>query len=316
MKREFSMKDCKKVYLISILGIVLITIYPLFMGAKTIFLLMKNGVIKAVEYERYIIPYAPIAISLISIFALYPLIRRIARRFVLPVSTGIGYLLFFSSEIFFERIEVVFKGSIQTFDVFQSLLCYRPAILDDLLFSKRSVSYKVHFYLISLAIISMILCLLDCLYKFFADKDKSKKKPFFVSLVCTFLFIGLCIFTNFTSFFRTGALYISPISAVLTSLFFISFSLCMGMYFGCLFFGKRKLFSVYIPTVITFVMCFLMYVGEMSLLGGDLYRFGESFMFQPFFSQPLAPIDLLIILVPGVAGYCIMLTLRKRKQSE
>ena len=308
------MKSSKNVYVFSLLCIVVMAIYPLFMGGKTIFLLIQNGSVKAEEYERYIIPYAPIAISLVFVFAFYQLIRKLAKRYALPISTVIGYLVFFASEIFFEKIEVFFKGSIQTLDDFQSLLCYRPAILDDLLFSEKSISYKVHFYLISLAIIAMILCLLDSLYRFYADQDTSRKKPFFVSLVCTFIFIGLCILTNFTSFFRTSSTYLSPASAILTSLFFITFSLCMGMYFACIFFGKRKTLSIYIPIVITTIMCLLMYVGEMSLLGGDLYRFGGSFMFQPFLSQPLAPIDIIVIIISTIASFLLLKLIYKKKQ--
>ncbi len=306
------MKNTKSVFLFSMAAIILITSYPLFMAFKTIYLLILNGTIMASEYERYIIPYAPIAISLILTFSFYPLIRKALNRKALLTSTGIGFVVFFICEIFFEKIEVVFKGSIKMLDDFQSLLCYRPTILNDLLFSQKSIAYKMHFYLISLAIISILLCLLECAYRLFADKDKSQKRPFISILSCAIIFIGLCIFTNITSFFRTGNRELSLLSGFLTSAFFISFSLCAGLYFGFLLFGKRKLCSVFIPSMISFLMCILMYIGEMRLLGGELYRFGQTFMFLPMGSLILAPVDIIVILLSGIISLAVLLLLKKK----
>jgi hypothetical protein len=50
----------------------------------------------------------------------------------------------------------------------------------------------------------------------------------------------------------------------------------------------------------------LMYVGEMCLLHRHLYRFGTAFLFRGMGALVLAPVDLLVILAPGLLTWLIL----------
>jgi hypothetical protein len=54
-----------------------------------------------------------------------------------------------------------------------------------------------------------------------------------------------------------------------------------------------------------------MYIGEMILLSGHLYRFGSGFLFDGLKSIVLAPIDILIIIASGCINAAICSTFSK-----
>jgi len=59
-----------------------------------------------------------------------------------------------------------------------------------------------------------------------------------------------------------------------------------------------------------------MYIGEMILLSGNLYRFGSGFMFEGLGTLVLAPIDILVIIASGLVTWLICFNLNKRGNME
>lgn len=63
----------KNFYFLSLLAVILVSAYPVYMGVVTLASYYQNGYIAAADYKKYIIPYTPISISLIITTALMPL---------------------------------------------------------------------------------------------------------------------------------------------------------------------------------------------------------------------------------------------------
>ena len=61
-----------------------------------------------------------------------------------------------------------------------------------------------------------------------------------------------------------------------------------------------------IPVIVSAAVTLLMYIGEMILLHGHLYRFGSDFFFDGLPAIVLAPVDLLVILASGIIMYLLM----------
>ena len=60
-----------------------------------------------------------------------------------------------------------------------------------------------------------------------------------------------------------------------------------------------KRLSVALPTGIAVLSAILMYVGEMILLSGNLYRFGHRLLFDGLGKLVLAPIDIFVVAASG-----------------
>ena len=60
-------------YFISLGAVLLLSAYPLYMGAKVLAAHFRDGYIVAADYPKYVIPYTPIALALIVCAALLPL---------------------------------------------------------------------------------------------------------------------------------------------------------------------------------------------------------------------------------------------------
>ena len=60
-------------------------------------------------------------------------------------------------------------------------------------------------------------------------------------------------------------------------------------------------------------MALLMYIGEMCLLSGNLYRFGTGWFFERLGRLVLAPVDILIILASGLITALIAALTAKNK---
>ena len=56
-----------------------------------------------------------------------------------------------------------------------------------------------------------------------------------------------------------------------------------------------------------------MFVGELVLMDGQLFRFGRNLLFLPIGGQPLAAVDFLVILLAGAATYLLMTGLNKSR---
>lgn len=66
-----------------------------------------------------------------------------------------------------------------------------------------------------------------------------------------------------------------------------------------------------IPSIIASVVTLIMYIGEMVLLSGHLYRFGYGFLFNGLNGIVLAPIDILIIILSGCINAVLCYTFSK-----
>jgi len=178
------------------------------------------------------------------------------------------------------------------------------------LITEYSPVFKIHFYMISIIIILAVLGVIYGFYKTFCDQNYKKKKPLTIQLIAVLTFIGLCIFACFTAFFRTGEIVISPISAVLMTIFFLVFGITAGVYTGTWLYGKRKLFSIIVPSTVAIIITIAMYIGEMVMMNWNLYRFGEGVIFEPIGAFPLAPVDIAVIILSGIITYCTLFLIR------
>lgn len=100
-----------------------------------------------------------------------------------------------------------------------------------------------------------------------------------------------------------------------------------GIYTGSFLIGKNTWISIGIPAVTASLMTTLMYIGELILLNGHLYRFGKGFLFRGLwagirdfnpggvFNLGLAPIDFIIILASGLICAWILGVIRKKEKS-
>lgn len=93
-------------------------------------------------------------------------------------------------------------------------------------------------------------------------------------------------------------LLVSPLSAGLMAVFFILLGVTAGLVLGNVLQGCKVAWAACASSVVTL----LMYLGEMALLDGHLYRLGGGFFFDGMGTLVLAPVDVLIILLSG--GLC------------
>jgi hypothetical protein len=130
--------------------------------------------------------------------------------------------------------------------------------------------------------------------------DTSRKKTLIMQSVASASFLGMCIWACFTAFYRNGDITVSPLSAVLMCIFFLLFGITVGIYVASFTLNKKKLFFDCLPSVSASLVTLVMYIGEMVLLSGNLYRFGDGFLFDAIPGIVLSPIDIVIILLSGV----------------
>jgi len=320
-----SEKIYRKFYLCSLLIIVAASIYPIYMGGKVVLLCLENGVIPVKDYPKYIIPYTPMCMALIVVTAVYPLLYRRLCGKALPAASLLGVILFLIGERAFEQIPVLEGYQQVPLESWQLSLCIAtPEVLQSIgkpIYAEQNPAFKVHFYLIVMVIILTVTGLLHGYTHMIRENDTAKKRPLLVQTVCVVLFIGFCILACFTAFFRNGTIYISPLSSVLTGSFFVLFGVTAGVYVATLMYapsekvvgdklpeeivagsgrvsGKGK-WRVWLPAVIAMFTTTIMYVGELVLMGGELFRFGQGFFFGRLGVIPFSLCDIGIILAAG-----------------
>jgi hypothetical protein len=306
----------RKFYLLSLIAILLISIYPIYMGIVTLVNYLQYGSIAAADYKKYVIPYTPICLSLIVSAAILPLLFLLIKRFTLLFVSLLGTTLFVIFEYAFEQIKVVEDYTILPLESWQYSLCIAtPEVLRSIgepIYAENNPAYKVHFYIIAIVI---ILATLNVIYGFsvmLLQQSYQKLRPLVAQTVSLVLFIGLCILACFTAFFRNGQIHISPISAVLMTLFFIIFGVTVGLYTGSILYGRKALLSKIIPSIIASVTTFVMYIGELILMGGVLFRYGTGLFFSPIGSIPFSFIDIVIIISSGIVTYFLMVLLNRK----
>lgn len=304
-------KTFRKYYLFSLLGVLLASCYPIYMGISVIVDMIRHGTVYAENYPKYIIPYTPIALALLVCVALIPVALKYFEKYALLFGTVISTVLFFVFEFILERAVTVTRtvtGIFSTLEDWQMFMCYVPPnsfeertwTEVDVLMGEYSPAFKLHFYIISIV---LIISILNCFYgfaKMIHTGDKSRRKSLVIQSVASGAFLGMCIWACFTAFYRNGDIQVSALSAVLMSVFFVLFGVTVGIYIESFTLNKKPLLSVWLPSVSAAVVTLVMYIGEMILLSGHLYRFGDGFFFAGIPGIVLAPVDIVVILGSGV----------------
>ena len=304
-------KTFRKYYLFSLLGVLLASCYPIYMGISVIVDMIRYGTVYAENYPKYIIPYTPIALALLVCVALIPVALKYFEKYALLFGTVISTVLFFVFEFILERAVTVTRtvtGFFSTLEDWQMFMCYIPPnsfeertwTEVDVLMGEYSPAFKLHFYIISIV---LIISILNCFYgfaKMIHTGDKSRRKSLVIQSIASGAFLGMCIWACFTAFYRNGDIQVSALSAVLMSVFFVLFGVTVGIYIESFTLNKKPLLSVWLPSVSAAVVTLVMYIGEMILLSGHLYRFGDGFFFAGIPGIVLAPVDIVVILGSGV----------------
>lgn len=326
-------KRFNRYYLLACLGVLLASFYPLWMGVRVIADMIMDGTVLKENYPKYIIPYTPISIAILVFVGLMPVCMGKCKKYAFWVAVVGAVALFFGIELLFEE-KVVVSGmeTVTKLENWQMSMCYIPPegwgetvttykqqTAVDILMGEYNPAFKLHFYVISVALIAAVL---NALYGFGAmvqSGDKTRLKALSLQSVCTVLFLGLCILACFTAFWRDGSIRVSPLSATLMVIFFIILGVTAGLFAGSFLLKKSRFTAVWIPGIITSAMTLLMYIGEMILLNSHLYIYGKGFLFESLPGIVLAPADLLVILASGciTAGICRILNGKKpRKIAE
>lgn len=300
-------------YLLSCVGVLIASYYPLYMGVRVITDMIVDGTVMKENYPKYIIPYTPISLAVLAGVLLMPLWNKLFKRFALLGGSVSAAVTFFILERLFEqKVVVTTAETVTRLEDWQMFMCYIPPegwgetvteyktqTAVEILMGDYNPAFKLHFYVISVV---LILSVLNCLYGFgqmINTGEKKRLKSLILQSACSLAFLGLCILACFTAFWRDGNIRVSPLSAALMTMFFIMLGVTVGVFAGSFLLGKRKLVSVWIPAAVSSAMTLLMYIGEMILLNGHLYSFGEGFIFTGLPGIVLAPVDLLIIAVSG-----------------
>ncbi len=309
-----------KFYVASLIVLIAASAYPIYMGVSTLASYMQTGAIEAANYPKYIIPYTPLCIALIIAVLLLPAMYRRFKKHSLILASLTAAFVFFACEIGLEQIQVIQGYETVQIDAWQYSLCTQtPQVLKAIgepIYAQNNPAYKVHFYLIALIIMLTVINVFYGYIKMNAEKEYSKRKAVNTQLVFTVIFIGLCIYACFTAFYRTGTIVISAVSAVLMSVFFVMFGVTFGVYFACIFYGRRFSLSSLIPAIIAVATTAAMYCGELILMDGALFRFGQGIFFDPLSPLPFAPADILVILIPGVVTLLITKLLNRKIRAE
>lgn len=332
-------KTYKRFYLISLSVLLLLSVYPLVNGVRIAWLNIVNGAVKPEQYAKYIVPYTAICVAVILFSAFQPLLFKM-KRLALPAGLLASYAVFFTVEYFVERIRIHTTGmtlvnvsslSVEelkdvplsdTIDIWQAALCViSPSTRSQsVIYASRDYyyyvlandSYKIHYYFISLIMISMVCMLVFGIGKMIRSGDRSESRPLALQGISVALLISLCIFANTTAFFRKAQAIQTPVASILTCLFFVALGASIGVYTGSFLNKKGKLLGTGLPVFLSAAAVIIMYIGEAAMMSGNLYRFGKGWFFNGLPKISLAPVDILVILLSGAATYIVLARARKK----
>ena len=325
-------------YFLSIAALAVLSAYPLINGVRMVYLHSANGALEPEQYAKYVVPYAAICVALLLFAALLPVFMKL-KRFAFPAGLISAYGVFFAAERFFETMQIHVTGmtlidasapaadaaiAAATADIWQASLCaVSPVILgqsltyasrDKFFYVTGNTAYKIHYYLISLVLITMVGGLLYGIAKMLRDNDMSQKKPVFLRGVSAAALLALCVFANTTAFFRQAAPVQTPPASILTCLFFVILGMAAGVYTGSYLLKKRRRFGIGIPVSVSLFSVILMYIGEIAMMNGNLYRFGTGWFFDGLSGIVLAPVDTAVVLLSGALTWLILFAARKREK--
>ena len=294
-------------YILSLVGVLLASAWPLIMGARVVRDMIVQGTVMGADYPKYIIPYLPVSLAVIVGVALMPLLLRYCKKYTLAGASGLGMGVFFASELMLENWVIVTDTVRTTLESWQMYMCYVPADqfvtrtwrAIDVLIGEYSPMFKLHFYVIAIV---LILTILNSFYGFaqmIVSGRRERLRHLILQSVASVLFLGLCILACFTAFYRTGEITVSPLSALLMCLFFIVFGVTAGIYIASFLTNRSRTVALSVSAAVAVAVTLVMYIGELILLSGHLYRFGNGFLFDGLGALVLAPIDLIVILLSG-----------------
>lgn len=300
-------KSLRNYYLLVLAGTLIVSAYPLWMGVSVISDMLRYGTVYAGDYPKYIIPYTPISLSIIAGVLMLPLLLKHAKKYALIIASALSVCVFFVSELLLESKVIVTSSVVSMLESWQMYMCYVPPQEQtgrlwteiNVLMGEYSPAFKFHFYIISLVI---ILSLLNCFYGFahiIQSGNRGRLRSLFIQAIASVSFLLMCIWACFTAFYRTGEITVSLLSALLMSIFFILFGVTAGVCAASFLVGKSPVVSILIPSLTAVSTSVVMYIGEMILLSGHLYRFGNGFLFNAINGIVLAPIDIIIIIASG-----------------
>ncbi len=304
-------------YTLSLAVIVLLSIYPLMMGIRVLQDMLSDGTVLAENYPKYLIPYTPVSLAVIFGTVFEPILSKLFKKISFAISSVLSLAVFFVTEFLLENLVIVTETVETKLESWQMYMCYvtpttyttRTRTAIDVLIGEYSPFFKLHFYFISVLI---IISVLNCIYGF-ADVvrtgNKERSKRLFVQGFFTAVFTGLCILACFTAFYRTGEILISPLSATLMTLFFVVFGLTAGFFVSSFTLEKKS--NIFAPLAASLTVL-LMYIGEMILLGGKLYRYGKGFFFAPCGKLVLSLCDIVIIAASGALCFGILKLISKK----
>lgn len=315
------MTKLQKYWLSVLAGTLALCAYPLYMGVKVLSDMAATGTVMEENYPKYIIPYTPIALSVLVAVILLPLLVKLARRRAVLAASALSLGVFFASELLLESKVIVTTTVTTTLESWQMYMCRAPlnarykaeTTAIDILIGNYSPLFKLHFYLISVV---LVMTMINCLYGFaqiIRTGDKTRRRALTVQSVCTALFLGLCVFACFTAFYRDGRVIVSAHSACLMCLFFLVLGVTVGTYAGSFWIGRRKIVSIFLPSIMASAVTHAMYFGEMILLSGHLYRFGSGILFDSIGGLVLAPIDMFVIVLSGCVNAVICYFINARR---
>ena len=95
------MKKFTKYWIFTLLGVLVLSFYPIYMGVSVISSMITEGTVFKENYPKYIIPYTPIAIGVFAAIVLMPLVFKLAKRFAVLAASVLSLGVFFVSEFLF-----------------------------------------------------------------------------------------------------------------------------------------------------------------------------------------------------------------------
>ena len=314
-------KTFRRFYVLSLFGVLLAAAWPLCMGMRVVRDMVVQGTVMVVDYPKYIIPYLPVSLAVIIGVALMPLLIGYCRKYALLAASGVGLGVFFASELVLENLVIVTDTMATTLESWQMYMCYVPPEMFetrtwraiDVLIGEYSPWFKLHFYIIAIV---LIFAFLNCFYGFgqmILSGKRERLRHLILQSVAAVLFLGLCIFACFTAFYRTGEITVSPISAFLMCLFFTVFGVTMGIFTASFLTKHQSSVVLSVSASVASAVTLIMYIGELILLSGHLYRLGNGVLFEGLGVLVLAPIDLIVILLSGVITVVALKLIANRK---
>lgn len=328
-------KQYKRFYVISIAVLLALSAYPLINGARMAVLSIRNGLLEPEQYAKYVVPYTAICVSLILFASFQPLLWKL-KRFSFPAGLTAAYGVFFAVELCLERIQVNTFGMTRvdpstltpsmgtvapTIDIWQAALCYispnvktqSAAFVSDsgFYYILDNNFFKLHYYLISLILITMTCGLVYGIGKRF--RVGGDAKPLVLRGIATAALVALCVFANTTAFFRQAEPIQTPLASMLTCLFFVLLGASAGVYAGSYLLGKKALPGMGLPVLTAVLTTAAMYIGEAVMMDGNLYRFGTGWFFKGLPGIALAPADILVNLLSGGLAWLTLFIARNHQ---